>query len=227
MKKIKFYTEIAYFLGLGLLAFGTALMTRADWGISMVVAPAYIVFRKVSQVLPFFTFGMAEYALQAALLVLTAVIMRKGKLSYLLSFAAAVIYGLFLDGSMAVTALLPASHVLWQLLYFLTGALTCAAGIALMFRTYLPAEAYELLVKELAGKLGADIHKVKTVYDCVSCLAAIALSFALFGLWHFEGVKWGTVVLALVNGRLIGAIARWLDSHFQFADGLPLRRYFP
>lgn len=40
--KIKrvFYTELAYAIGIIVLALGTALMERADFGMSMVVAPA-------------------------------------------------------------------------------------------------------------------------------------------------------------------------------------------
>lgn len=39
MKKRVFYTELAYILGLLVLAVGTAMMERADFGMSMVVAP--------------------------------------------------------------------------------------------------------------------------------------------------------------------------------------------
>ncbi|MBE5772279.1 MAG: hypothetical protein E7336_13050, partial [Clostridiales bacterium] len=63
--KNTFFTEAAYFLGMILLAVGTALMERADFGMSMVVAPAYILQLKISEFLPFFSFGMAEYMLQA------------------------------------------------------------------------------------------------------------------------------------------------------------------
>ena len=86
MKKQVFYTEIAYVLGLLLLAAGTALTAWADFGISMVVAPAYTVYLKMSEVLPWFTFGMAEYALQALVLMILAILMRRGKPAYFLSF---------------------------------------------------------------------------------------------------------------------------------------------
>ena len=54
------YCELAYFLGIIVLAFGTALMEKADFGISMVVAPAYLIHLKVSEYVPFFSFGMSE-----------------------------------------------------------------------------------------------------------------------------------------------------------------------
>lgn len=69
MKKRTFYTELAYILGLIVLAFSAALMEASDLGVSMIVAPAYLLHLKLSQTFAFFTFGMAEYTLQAALLI--------------------------------------------------------------------------------------------------------------------------------------------------------------
>ena len=65
MKKPRFYTELSYILGLSVLALGVAFMEKADFGVSMVVAPAYVLYRAISPTLPFFTFGMAEYCFQA------------------------------------------------------------------------------------------------------------------------------------------------------------------
>ena len=49
--KRTFYTEMAYIIGIVTLAFGTALMERADFGMSMVVAPAYLIYLKISDYL--------------------------------------------------------------------------------------------------------------------------------------------------------------------------------
>lgn len=65
MKRRTFYTELAYILGLIVLAFSAALMEASDLGVSMIVAPAYLLHLKLSQAFAFFTFGMAEYTLQA------------------------------------------------------------------------------------------------------------------------------------------------------------------
>lgn len=226
MKKKSFPTELAYLLGILILAVGTALMERADFGMSMVVAPAYLLHLKLSQVLPFFTFGMAEYTLQGVLLLLLVFLLRKFRLAFLFSFVTAVLYGLTLDGVMLFTALLPADAFALRLFYYLAGMLICAAAIALLFRTYIPPEAYELFVKEVSALLHMDIHRVKTVYDCVSCVISILLSFAFFGLFHFEGIKLGTVFCALVNGSLIGIYSQVLDAAFVFEDALPFRSRF-
>ena len=52
------------------------------------------------------------------------------------------------------------------------------------------------------------------------------MSFAFFGLWHFEGVKLGTIFCALVNGATIGLCSKLLEASFEFRDALNLRKYF-
>ena len=225
MKK-KCSTELAYVLGLVFVAIGVVLMEKADFGVSMVVAPAYLLYRALSPTWSFVTFGMAEYCLQAVLLLVMILILRRFRLSYLFSFITAVIYGLVLDGFMRLGALLPTAFWWQRAIYYVVGMLFCSAGVSAMFHTYISPEVYELFVKEVAAKSGVEIHKVKTVYDCCSCAIGVALSFAFFGLWHFEGVKLGTIFCALVNGATIGICSRFLESRFVFEDKLDLRKYF-
>ena len=113
-----------------------------------------------------------------------------------------------------------------RLLFYLLGMLLCAIGVAFFFRTYISPEAYELFVKELSQKLGLRINRVKTAYDCISCLVGVIMSFAFFGFGQFEGVKLGTVFCALVNGWLIGRVSDELEASFEFKDALGLRRFF-
>ena len=225
-QKPVFYAEAAYLLGLIAVAFGVALMEAADFGVSMVVAPAYLIYRKVSLVLPFFTFGMAEYCLQAVLLAVMMLILKKFRAAWLLSFATAVLYGFILDGCMALIAPIPHTTLLARVLFYVFGMLFCSIGVSMLFHTYLPPEAYELFVKLLSGKFGIDIHKFKTGYDITSMLIGVALSFLFFGLWHFEGVKLGTLLCALINGTLIGFCSRLLEACFTFRDALPWRPFF-
>ena len=214
--KIRFSTELAYALGLILIALGAALMQRAGFGMSMVVAPAYILHLKISQYLPFFSFGMAEYTLQGFLIIVVSVIMRRFKLSYLFSFVTAFIYGMLLDGLIFLVSFIPYESFAAHIVYFVSGLLVCALGVAFMFRTYIPPEAYELFVMELSKRFSVDINKFKTAYDCGSCLAAVILSFCFFGFMQFRGVSIGTVITALLNGFLIGSFSKLIDKRFEF-----------
>ncbi len=224
--KTVFPNELAYIIGIIALAFGTSLTVVSDFGVSMVVAPAYLLHLKISQYLPFFSFGMAEYTLQALLLVATAVIMHRFKFSYLFSFVTAVLYGFALDGFLYLVGFLPSEHFAVRLAFYAVGMLVCCFGVALLFRTYISPEAYELFVKEISAKYGIEIHKLKIIYDISSCVLSIILSFVFFGLWHFEGINVGTVIGAVFNGLLIRLWSKTLDRIWTFGDKLPLRPYF-
>lgn len=221
-----FSNELAYVVGIIAVAFGVAFMEKANFGVSMVVAPAYLLYLKLSPSYPFFTFGMAEYTLQAVLLVAMMIILRKFKLSYLFSFVTAVVYGFTLDFCMWSVKGIDAQPVWARLVMFLGGMVLCSIGISFFFHSYVSPEVYELFVKEVSHHIGMDINRFKTIYDCSSCAISIAMSFAFFGLWHFEGVKLGTVFCALVNGSMIGAVSRFLEKRFEFKDCFKLRKYF-
>ena len=224
-KKV-FYSELAYVFGMVILALGTAMMERADFGMSMVVAPAYLVHLQISKAVPAFTFGMAEYCLQAVLLIGIAMIARGRKIKYVLSLGTAVSYGFTLDLAIRIIGMIPSGAFVGRIVLYVFGMGFCAVGVSLFFHTYLPPEAYELFVKEVSVKYATDIHKTKTVYDCCSCFLAVLLSFFFFGFGHFEGVKFGTVICAALNGSWIGMCSKMMESKFCFKDALELRDFF-
>lgn len=226
MKKATFYTELAYLFGIACLALGTAFMEKANMGISMVVAPAYLIYLKLSKAWTFVTFGMAEYTLQVCLLVIMTMVLRKFKVSYLFSFVTAIIYGFALDGCMALIANIGISSFATRIAFYTIGLILCSLGVAFIFHTYIAPEVYELFVKEVSAMTDCNISHFKIGYDCVSCLIGILLSFLFFGFFHFEGVKFGTIICALVNGKIIGIISNLMEKHLNFTDGLQLRKYF-
>ena len=223
MKKPIFYTEIAYFLGLVLLACGTALTAYGNLGISMVVAPAYILHLYVSQFWSFFTFGLAEYILQGIVLLLLILILKKAKILYLFSFLVTLVYGFCLDAAMSFTALLPQNPHL-QMVAYVIGAIICCNALALLFSSYLPPEAYELFSKELAAKVNKPVHFVVNFYNLGSLLIAAILSLAFFG--KIRGIGIGTVACAFLYGFVIRFFQKVYGKLFCFRDRFPVRKHF-
>ena len=226
MKQKTFYSELCYVFGLILLAFGTALMEKADFGLSTVVAPAYILFLGLRETFRFLTFGTMEYLFQLLLLMAMIPVLRKFRVSWLFSFVTAVLYGLALDLFMLLAGSVPTHTFLFRGLWFVLGMGLCSLGVAFFFRTYLAPEVYELFVKELAVKFHADMGKVKWIYDICSCVFAVVLSFCFFGFGRFQGIGWGTAVCALINGRIIMFFGKWMDRRLAFKDLLPIRKFF-
>ena len=228
MKKKGFYTEIAYLIGIVGIALGVGFMERADFGLSMVVAPAYVLHRAISAIpgFEFFTFGVAEYTLQAVLLVLLAIVVRRFRISYLFSFVTAVVYGYVLDLILLIMPQIGADDYVMRVLFFIIGEIFCSLGVSMMFHTYISPEVYELFVSEVSKAYRLRTSRVKTVYDCVSCVIGIALSFIFFGFGNIVGIGWGTVICALINGFIIGWMTKMEDRWFAFKDVLPLRKFF-
>lgn len=220
MKKIRNFAEMAYIIGILTLAFGVTLMEKANLGISMVVAPAYLVSLKFN----FLTFGMAEYILQAMLLIVVFLLVRKFKLSYCYSFITAVIYGVVLDSFMWLMRNIPADILMFRISLYILGMLFCSFGISMFFHTYLAPEVYELFVKEISKKFGVNITRFKIGYDCVSCAVAVIMSLAFFG--DIRGVGIGTVLCAVINGYIIGLFSEFFEKHIDFSPKLTIVKYF-
>ncbi len=224
MKKLVFYTEVAYILGLLMLAFGTALMSKGDYGISMIVAPAYILFLKVSQFWAFFSFGLAEYLLQAVILILMMLILKKVKLVYLLTFLTTIIYGAVLNFAMDIIPNPNASNYILRGGYYIGGIILCTASLAFWFKSYFPPAAYEVFVKNISKRFNVKLFTFKTIFDCSCCIIAAVMSLLFFG--EFRGVGIGTVLCALIYGTLIGLFTKLFEYFWNFKDKFKFRSFF-
>ena len=91
--KRTFYTEAAYAAGLFALALGTALMERADFGMSHGRCAGVSAPLEVSQTLGWFSFGMAEFCFQACLIAVLAAVLRRFRRRYLFLVPDGVSYG--------------------------------------------------------------------------------------------------------------------------------------
>ena len=227
MKKLKFPSEIAYIVGLAILSLGTCLMEKANFGLSMIAAPAYLLSKLLTKtVSSFFTFGRCEIMLEAIVVAILCLIIRKFKIGYLFSLLSGVIYGLTLDVWMFLFRNFDAATFDIRLIYFLLGQVATAFGVALQFKSYFPPAAYDFFVKEASRHFNISVPKFKTGFDIVFVIISITLSFAIFGIGHFEGIKLGTVFVALVNGTTIGMATNVVDRLLNFYDLLKLKRLF-
>lgn len=216
MKKIKISSEITYFLAIALLSLAVAILSAADFGISMIVAPAYLLSLKTGV----FSFGQAEYAIQAGLFIVLCLVLRRFKLVYLSSFITCLVYGAALDlwrlipfFNPAVTA--PGSMATpLRVALYISGVLLTSFSVALFFKSYLYPQVYDFFVKAVSCRYNIKLSLLKTIVD-MSCLtASVIMTFAFFG--KIEGIGWGTLVMAIVNGTIIGIFSKVLDKVFDF-----------
>jgi len=218
--KIKKMNEAAWLLGIILCALGVCLCTKANFGLSMIAAPAYVVFRKLSIFLPFLTQGMTEYLWQALLLVVTCFIVRRFRLRYIFAFLTAVLFGVALDGWLWVFGGGdPFQSLVARIISFAAGALVTSLSIAFFFRTCLPLQVYELTVAEIADRYNLSVDRVKLFNDLIFLALSLGLTLLLHG--DFVGVGIGTVIVTFINAPLISFFGKILDKFFEFSPRFP------
>ena len=196
------------------LTLAVAIMAAADFGVSMIVAPASI----ASQKFTYFSFGEWSYIVQAFLFVAFCIAMKKVKFAYFLSFVTCVIYGYILDFWRMVIPILnpditpPGSMDLWvRIVMFILGEIITAFSVMLFFKSYIYPQVVDLFVKGIAQKYNLNQVKFKKIFD-ISCLTvALILTLVLFK--GFVGIKWGTIVITFVNGIAISTFAKIYDKH--------------
>lgn len=215
-KKIGNMAELAWVFSIVFCSLGVCFSAKSGFGVSMVVAPAYIISLKISQFLPFFTFGMAEYIFQGILVIGLSLFLRKFKLKFIFSFLTAFLYGICIDIWNTVFSFITPETLFQRCLLCIFGAVITSFAIALAFRTYLAQQVYELVVKELSDKLNIKTTRVKWIYDILSLTLSIVLMLVLFNKFSFEMVGIGTLVLTLVNTPLIALMGKLCDSVFCF-----------
>ncbi len=220
-KRLHRCAEASFLLGIALLGCATALMARAGFGLSMVVAPAYV----LADWLGFLSSGTACYICQGLLVLAACLIVGRFRVSYLFTFLSAVLFGAMVDVFTLVFAFIR-DPVLWQRVVIFAVALPLnTLSIALLFHTYFPPQAPELFVKELAGHFGWKLYRVKYIYDLASCALSVALSLLLLGKLRYIGA--GTFVCALLNGPLIAFFGRRMERLADFEPLFPkIGRYF-
>ena len=215
-KKIILSSEIMYIVATVVLAFAVAMLTAADFGVSMIVAPAYIFSLKFN----IFTFGQSEYIIQAVVFILFCIIVRRIKLIYFTSFLSCLIYGAVLDlWRVAIPLFNPAVTsaesipMALRIILFAGGELLTAVSIAIFFKCYIFPQVYDFFVKCICEKFSIDKSKFKIAFDFSFLALALILSLAFFG--KIRGIGVGTVIIVCVNGVAIGAAGKLIDKFFE------------
>jgi len=225
LKKATFYKELAYFFGIGFIALGVALAAKAGFGVSMIAGVSYTFHLWLSQITDILSLGTIDYLIHGIVILLSGIVTKKFRLSYLFSFITAVFTGISIDLFFLITEPLAAESMVSRIIIFAASILTCAFGVACIFHAYFSPAGHELFVKEFAIHFNKDMGKVKTAYDIVFCFLSVLMNLVLFG--GFVGIGIGTVIAAFTNGPCIGFFDKFLKKHFEFKAAFPkLEKYF-
>ena len=231
-KRIPKSAELMWVLGIFTVALGVALCKKADLGVSMIAAPAFIVFEALSSVWNWLTVGMTEYIIQGLLIIVLCAVVQRIDWRYLTAFLTAVIYGYVLDMWFLLLGNEPFSELYLRWIMLIVGDVITGLGVACFFRTYMPLQAYELFVAEVADRYKFAVNKTKWVYDISSFVLSAILALTIFGDvttfdWSkiyetgFHSIGLGTIVTTIINAPIITAWGKGIDKIFDYTPLFP------
>lgn len=232
MKKISKSSELLWLLGIIFVALGVAICSKSNLGVSMVAAPAFVIYEAIAPLWNGFSVGMTEYIIQGLMLILLCILVRRFNWRYLLAFAVAIVYGYTLNLFLFILGGISFDAVWLRWVMLIVGDIFTAFGVACFFHTYMPLQVYELFVAELASNFNLNINKVKWSFDMTLLAISVILAFLLFGDaktfdWStigyssFHSIGLGTLVTTAINSPIIALMSKLISKIFDPTPAFP------
>lgn len=197
-----------YCLGLWVLALGIALSVNCKLGVSPVSSLPYVVslFSKIS-------LGTCTTIVYTVYILAQMVLSRKFNPALLLQLAFSTIFGWFVDGAKLLLGDFCLPGYLGQLIMLAGSILLIGFSLVLYIDVKVAPMPAEGLVGCIAEKTGKPFSQMKTMFDCASVVAAMALSLLFLG--NLSGIREGTVLTALLAGRMMGLLRKFIGPWIQ------------
>ena len=224
--KIKKSSELLWVLGTVFVALGVSICSKADLGVSMIAAPAFVLYEAIAPIWSGFSVGMTEYIIQGLMLILLCLVVRRFDWRYLLAFAVAVLYGYTLNFFLWLLGGVSFDEIWLRWVMLIVGDIVTAFGVACFFHTYMPLQVYELFVAEVASRFRLNIHRVKLCFDMTLLALSVLLAVTLFGdvatfdwstigYTSFHSIGLGTILTTLINSPIIALMSKVIDRVFD------------
>ena len=226
MCKIKKSNELLWLMGIIFVAIGVTFADKANLGVSMIAAPAFIISEALLPLSSFFSVGASEYLLQGVILIVLCLTIRRFNWKFLTAFAVAVIYGYTLNFFLWIARDIVVEAVWARWVTLIIGDVITGLGVACYFKTYMPVQVYELFVSQSSEKFNVNIAKMKWIFDLSLLAVSIILALTLFGdvgsfdfstliYSSYHSIGLGTIVTTLINSPIINTMSKLIDKFFD------------
>ncbi len=215
MNKIKLNNIVAYFTGQFLLALGVVLTVKANYGVAVVTSPSYVLSRYIDTL----SFGTLSYLHQGIIILLMLTVVREIRLRYLLTFLSAVLFGYVIDLWTFILANLQLNSPFGRVILLVGAIVTMSFAITNFLLSGFPMLPFDIFVRKISVKYGIRFSRAKLVFDLSNLAIAVALSFIFFG--KLVGVFWGTFLVGLSLGPVIGIFLKFYGRFVEITGRLP------
>ena len=196
---------LIYCLGLLSLAFGVAFSVNSNLGVSPVNSLPYVISRILKMQM-----GTCVTAVFCFYILLQILILgRKFHPVNLLQILFSTIFGYFVDFSKMVLGDFAIPTYFGQLTMLAVSIPLIALGIVLYMDAQLVPMPMEGLSSCLAEKFSVSFPNMKTIIDCLVVGIGLVLCFVFLG--GLDGLREGTIITAVVTGKVIALIKKPLS----------------
>ncbi|MBM6869523.1 hypothetical protein H7U37_02930 [Pseudoflavonifractor phocaeensis] len=189
-----------YVVGLFFMALGVALSVNANLGISPVNSLPYVV--SVISGIDQGTCVIIIFCLY--ILVQILILRREFRLIDLTQIVFSTIFGYLVNFAKWLVGDFALPTYVGQLVMMAVSIVVVALGVALYVEAGLVNMPMEGMTMAMARKLGKPFHNVKIVVDCF--VVALGAILSLVFLHRLDGVREGTVIAAVVTGKILALI---------------------
>ena len=216
-KKLIKAGEVSWVVGNILCAIGNCLISKSKFGLSSIIAPAFILHEKIE----FLTVGMCEYMIQGILLVLCAILIGRFKAKFTVTICNILFYGTAFDILNFLLQSIQPNEFISKILCAIVGTVLTTLGVAFMLRTYIPPSIYEIFVAEVAKAKSVEVDKMKLIFDTSMLALSLVMMFVLLGGFRLDMLGPFTICTAFLNPFLIGLFGKLLDKYVDFSPAFP------
>lgn len=209
--------QLLLLVSLFFLALGVALCVRSNLGSSVISSAPYAFFLAgETGAAPGWTLGMYTNLLNVLLVAGQIVVLRRRyRPVQLLQLFIGVIFGMLIDLSMAITAILATATEVWfRVGIMITGSTLMALGVSMEMRCASITMPGEGLPAALSKVTSQSFANMKILTDTMLVMAAMGASFLFFGEWKWNVVGPGTLFAMIYIGLAVKIISRhlgWFD----------------
>lgn len=184
--------------GVATAGLGVALSTQTGLGATPISSVPWVLTRATS-----LSYGTLTLLMNLLFVLAQIAILRRRFAPFqLLQIPATALFGLCIDGGMALTRPLVTTLYPLQLVLLVGGAALLAVGIVCQVHSDFLCVPGDALVKTVAQTFKLRLSRVKTAFDATLVLSALLVSWVL--LRRIEGVREGTVLGVFLVGWLVG-----------------------
>lgn len=191
-----------FVLGVAINSFGIAVITKAALGTSPISSVAYVLDLAFPPTLGEFTFVVNLLFIAGQIVLLR----RDFQPLQLLQLAVNVVFSGLIDVSMSILAGLAPVGIVQQLVTLLVGCTILAFGIAVEVAPNVVVVPGEGMVRAIASVSEKPFGSCKVAFDVTLVLIALVLSLLFFH--GVQGLGLGTVISALLVGRIVNLFNR-------------------